>query len=188
MALTTCGSTICRRMATRSTTSARRSRSKSDLADILARWQNRKEEAQAGIRTDQSFLVPKAEIAGNDYDLSINRYKEVVVRGGGVRPADGDPGSGWRSWKRRSRRGVRSWRGCWRRECYFQRSPSLLRNGKSVRNQSARDERLAQLLVSRPSPTGRSILPKGFRDHIADTTGSRIVQQDSATARLETSL
>ena len=29
-------------------------------------------------RTDQSFLVPKAEIAGNDYDLSINRYKEIV--------------------------------------------------------------------------------------------------------------
>ena len=30
------------------------------------------------MRTDQSFLVPKAEIiAGNDYDLSINRYKEV---------------------------------------------------------------------------------------------------------------
>ena len=29
-------------------------------------------------RTDQSFLVPKAEIAGNDYDLSINRYKQVV--------------------------------------------------------------------------------------------------------------
>ena len=28
-------------------------------------------------RTDQSFLVPKAEIADNDYDLSINRYKEV---------------------------------------------------------------------------------------------------------------
>ena len=28
-------------------------------------------------RTEQSFLVPKDEIAGNDYDLSINRYKEV---------------------------------------------------------------------------------------------------------------
>lgn len=28
-------------------------------------------------RTDRSFLVPKAEIAGHDYDLSINRYKEV---------------------------------------------------------------------------------------------------------------
>ena len=50
---------------------------KSDLADILARWQDRTAEANR-TRTDQSFLVPKAEIAGNDYDLSINRYKEVV--------------------------------------------------------------------------------------------------------------
>ena len=49
---------------------------KSDLADILTRWQKRKEEGKRA-RTDQSFLVPKAEIAGNDYDLSINRYKEV---------------------------------------------------------------------------------------------------------------
>ena len=29
------------------------------------------------MRTDQSFLVPKAEIVGNGYDLSINRYKEL---------------------------------------------------------------------------------------------------------------
>ena len=49
---------------------------KSDLADILARWQNREAERKRE-RTDQSFLVPKAEIAGNGYDLSINRYKEV---------------------------------------------------------------------------------------------------------------
>ena len=49
---------------------------KSDLADILARWRNRAAESKRA-RTDQSFLVPKAEIAGNDYDLSINRYKEV---------------------------------------------------------------------------------------------------------------
>ena len=49
---------------------------KSDLADILARWQNRDAERDRA-RTDQSFLVPKAEIAENDYDLSINRYKEV---------------------------------------------------------------------------------------------------------------
>lgn len=55
---------------------------KSDLADILARWQNRAAESKRA-RTDQSFLVPKTEIAGNDYDLSINcprttrRYKEV---------------------------------------------------------------------------------------------------------------
>ena len=49
---------------------------KSDLADILTRWQNRDAERDRG-RTDQSFLVPKAEIADNDYDLSINRYKKV---------------------------------------------------------------------------------------------------------------
>jgi type I restriction enzyme M protein len=49
---------------------------KSDLADILARWQRRDAEGERA-RTDRSFLVPKAEIAGNDYDLSINRYKEV---------------------------------------------------------------------------------------------------------------
>ena len=29
-------------------------------------------------RTDQSFCVPKAEIAANGYDLSINRYQELV--------------------------------------------------------------------------------------------------------------
>ena len=49
----------------------------SDLADILARWQDRESERKR-TRTQQSFLVPKAEIAGNDYDLSINRYKEVT--------------------------------------------------------------------------------------------------------------
>ncbi|PBS13836.1 DNA methyltransferase [Lysobacteraceae bacterium NML93-0792] len=48
-----------------------------NLPDVLKRWQNRDKESARG-RTEQSFLVPKAEIAGNDYDLSINRYKEVV--------------------------------------------------------------------------------------------------------------
>ena len=48
----------------------------SDLVDILARWHNREAERKRA-RTDQSFLVPKAEIEVNDYDLSINRYKEV---------------------------------------------------------------------------------------------------------------
>ena len=28
-------------------------------------------------RTAQSFLVPKSEIAANDYDLSINKYKQT---------------------------------------------------------------------------------------------------------------
>ncbi|MFZ1731630.1 MAG: class I SAM-dependent DNA methyltransferase [Bacteroidota bacterium] len=50
---------------------------KSDLPDILTRWQNRKAEKKRK-RTDRSFMVPKSEIAGNDYDLSINRYKEVT--------------------------------------------------------------------------------------------------------------
>jgi type I restriction enzyme M protein len=50
---------------------------KSDLPDILARWKNRDAESDRA-RTDQSFLVPKSEIAENDYDLSINRYMEVV--------------------------------------------------------------------------------------------------------------
>ena len=48
-----------------------------NLPDILRRWQHRKNEAKRG-RTDQSFLVPLAEIVVNDYDLSINRYKEIV--------------------------------------------------------------------------------------------------------------
>ena len=51
----------------------------SDLADILVRWRNREAERKR-LRTDQSFLVPKAEIADNDYDLSINRYKEVEYK------------------------------------------------------------------------------------------------------------
>jgi len=49
---------------------------KSDLPDILKRWQDRSSENDRK-RTDQSFLVPKSEIADNEYDLSINRYKEV---------------------------------------------------------------------------------------------------------------
>jgi type I restriction enzyme M protein len=49
----------------------------SDLNDVLARWQQRTTTEAARARTDQSFLVPKAEIAENGYDLSVNRYKEV---------------------------------------------------------------------------------------------------------------
>ena len=46
------------------------------MPDVLARWKDRAAEADRK-RTDQSFLVPKDEIAKNDYDLSVNRYKEV---------------------------------------------------------------------------------------------------------------
>ena len=48
-----------------------------NLPDIVSRWANLKSEASRK-RTDQSFMVPKDEIAGNGYDLSINRYKEIV--------------------------------------------------------------------------------------------------------------
>jgi len=50
---------------------------KNNLPDVLKRWQNLKGEAKRK-RTDQSFFVPKKDIAENDYDLSLNRYKEVV--------------------------------------------------------------------------------------------------------------
>ncbi len=47
----------------------------SDLADILTRWRDHETERKRA-RTDQSFLVPRAEMADNDYDLSVNRYTE----------------------------------------------------------------------------------------------------------------
>lgn len=49
----------------------------SDLEDVLARWQQRTTTETERERSDQSFVVPKAEIAENGYDLSLNRYKEV---------------------------------------------------------------------------------------------------------------
>src|SRR5690606_20218494 len=49
---------------------------KSDLPDILARWGSKAEAKRA--RTDQSFLVPFEELKANGWDLSINRYKQVV--------------------------------------------------------------------------------------------------------------
>ncbi|MDQ0867407.1 type I restriction-modification system subunit M [Arthrobacter globiformis] len=49
----------------------------SDLDDVMARWQQRTTTEGDRARTNQSFLVPKSEIAENGYDLSLNRYKEV---------------------------------------------------------------------------------------------------------------
>ena len=49
----------------------------SDLPDVLARWSQRSTTERDRARTDQSFLVPKAEIVEQGYDLSINRYKEI---------------------------------------------------------------------------------------------------------------
>ena len=47
-----------------------------DIPDIVARFHNREGE-KARERTEQSFLVPREEIAQNGYDLSINKYKKV---------------------------------------------------------------------------------------------------------------
>jgi type I restriction enzyme M protein len=51
-----------------------------NLPDVLARWQTiiaNPESELSRPRTAQSFMVPKAEIAAQGYDLSLNRYKEV---------------------------------------------------------------------------------------------------------------
>ena len=51
---------------------------KNNLPDALARWADRDSEELGRERTEQSFCVPKADIVGNGYDLSINRYKEII--------------------------------------------------------------------------------------------------------------
>jgi type I restriction enzyme M protein len=51
---------------------------KNNLPDVLARWAARDTTELQRARTDQSFCVPKADIVVQDYDLSLNRYKEVI--------------------------------------------------------------------------------------------------------------
>ena len=48
-----------------------------DIPDILNRYHNLADESNR-TRKDKSFLVPFDEIKDNDWDLSINRYKEIV--------------------------------------------------------------------------------------------------------------
>lgn len=53
----------------------------SNIADILARYASveaGQSEENNRKRTDQSFLVPLKDIVAKDYDLSLNRYREVV--------------------------------------------------------------------------------------------------------------
>jgi type I restriction enzyme M protein len=51
---------------------------KNNLPDVLARWTKRNTSELERPRTEQSFCVPLAEIQAAGYDLSMNRYKEVV--------------------------------------------------------------------------------------------------------------
>lgn len=47
-----------------------------DIPDVIARFKNLEGEEDR-TRKDKSFLVPVQEIRDNDYDLSINKYKEI---------------------------------------------------------------------------------------------------------------
>ena len=48
-----------------------------DIPDIIERYNNLEAEKDRA-RTEKSFMVSKSEIADKDYDLSINKYKEIV--------------------------------------------------------------------------------------------------------------
>jgi type I restriction enzyme M protein len=51
---------------------------RNNLPDILVRWKQRNGSERKNPRTAQSFCVPKPDIEAQGYDLSLNRYKEVV--------------------------------------------------------------------------------------------------------------
>ena len=53
--------------------------SENDIPDVIARFHNLDAEADRA-RTERSFFVPKAEIAANNYDLSINKYKQTEYK------------------------------------------------------------------------------------------------------------
>ena len=50
--------------------------SDNDISDIISRFHNLEAE-ESRSRKDQSFFVPVDDIRANDYDLSINKYKEI---------------------------------------------------------------------------------------------------------------
>jgi len=52
---------------------------KNDLPDLIKRWKKRTSKKDT-YRTDKAFFVPVKEIRDNKYDLSINRYKEIVYK------------------------------------------------------------------------------------------------------------
>lgn len=53
--------------------------SDNDIPDIISRFHNLSKE-ESRQRTDKSFFVHRKEIIENGYDLSINRYKEVIYK------------------------------------------------------------------------------------------------------------
>jgi type I restriction enzyme M protein len=93
---------------------------KNNLPDVQARWRSLGAEGDRS-RTEQSFLVPKADIVAQGYDLSINRYRVRGLSENGptvrlvelaVRPNRHPPGRGvpsrvtpepWTLWARSQR-------------------------------------------------------------------------------------
>jgi type I restriction enzyme M protein len=57
---------------------AEQEHAKNNLPDVLRRWAGHAGRERERPRTAQSFCVPKADIAAKGYDLSLNRYREVV--------------------------------------------------------------------------------------------------------------
>ena len=53
--------------------------SENDIPDIIKRFKNLDEEVHRK-RTEKSFFVDKQEIVDNEYDLSINKYKQVEYK------------------------------------------------------------------------------------------------------------
>jgi type I restriction enzyme M protein len=51
---------------------------KNNLPDALARWAERNGAELRRTRGDQSFCVPKADVVAQGYDLSVNRYREMI--------------------------------------------------------------------------------------------------------------
>jgi type I restriction enzyme M protein len=51
---------------------------KNNLPDVLERWYKRESSERNRKRTEQSFCVKREEIVATDYDLSPNKYKEML--------------------------------------------------------------------------------------------------------------
>jgi type I restriction enzyme M protein len=56
-----------------------------DIPDVLEKWANLDPSGE-NDRTSKAFFVDRDEIVGNDFDLSLNRYKEIVYE-----PIEYDP-------------------------------------------------------------------------------------------------
>ena len=69
---------------------------KNNLPDVLARWAKRAGSERERPRTAQSFCVPATDIAAQDYDLSLNRYKEAVYEEIEYRPPEEILGELWK--------------------------------------------------------------------------------------------